>query len=373
MLSDQVTQLLTAFVDGELSQRQRKAVMRVLHKSSEARELVRQLQENAHKIKQLPRRKLEPSLVDAVMQAIAEQKAMPAQPAAPRIVRRRWLPYVAAAMAASLVIGVVSIFAWRAFKEQEGPKDDGVMAKNGGDKKIEQKATPEPIPQVTPTPTPRKSNPLLGPLVEGTFENFAKLPVASQPFSASFAALNPDKGAKFADLAREINRDPTVHLDITVKSNSIAMDRLKDVLKDRGITLVTDQSAAKTLAGKNQAKVEYLVYAENLSSDELTKLMGELSKSYVLPGTTNQKTVETPYKKVTVAPLAKDDKQKVAKLLGVETMEPKGNPQPEAKRFAVVLPTSAGAQPSAQVRQFVEQRRQPQPGAVQVLIKIHQE
>src|SRR5205807_613229 len=102
---------------------------------------------------------------------------------------------------------------------------------------------------------------------------------------------------------------------------TLAMNRLKDVLKERGINLVTDPSAAKTLADKNQAKVEYLVYAENLTTDELTKLMGELGQSYVLPGTTNQKTVESPYKKVVVAPIAKDEKQKVAKLLG-EPAEP---------------------------------------------------
>ena len=192
-------------------------------------------------------------------------------------------------------------------------------------------------------------------------------------FTARFADLQSDKGPKFADLTRQIDRDPAVHLDITVKNNKDALARLKDVLKDRGITLVTDQSAAKTLAGKNQAKVEYLVYAENLSRDEVAKLMGELSQSYVMPGTTNQKTVETPYKKVTVAPIAKDDKQKVAKLLGVDaaTMEPKG--KENAKRLAVVLPTSAGARPSAEVRQFVDQRRPPQAGMVHVLIKIRQE
>lgn len=364
MLSDQVTQLLTAFVDGELSQRQRKAVMRVLHKSSEARELLRQMQENAHKLKQLPRRKLEPSLVDAVMQAIADQKAQP-KPAAPRRSRRTWLPYFSAAMAASLLIGVVGIFAWKAFKDQEG-KIDGPVVKTG-DKKPEEKPTPE--------PTPRKPNPLLAQLVEGTFGGAARQPVQDKPFSTPFAELKSDKGPKLADLSREFDRNPAVHLDITVKNNTMAMARLKDALKDRGITLVIDQSAAKTLAGKNQAK-EYLVYAENMTTDELTKLMSELSQSYVIPGTTNQKTAESPYKKVTVAPIAQEEKQKVAKLLGVDpaTMEPKGSEmKPEAKRLAVVLPTTPGSQPSAEVRQFVNERRQPQPGAVQVLIKIRQE
>jgi hypothetical protein len=363
MLSDQVTQLLTAFVDGELSQRQRKAVMRVLHKSSEAREVLRQLQENAHKIKELPRRKLEPSLVEAVMQAIAEQKAQPAQPAAPRKVRRRWLPYVTAAMAASLLAGVVGVFAWQAFKDQDGPKNDGGVIVKSDDKKPEQKPTPE------PAPTPRKPNPMLAQMVENTFKGFGTTPVTTQLFTARFNELNPDKGAKFADLTREINREPAVHLDITVDSSAKAMDRLKDVLKDRGITLVIDTSAKKTLADKDkkQAKVEYLVYAENLTTDELTKLMGELGQRYVIPGTTNQKTVDSPYQKVTVTPI---DKQKVAKLLGVDTTaEPKGAPQ--AKRLAVA--TTAGAQPSVQVRQYVEQRSQPQPGTVQVLIKIRQE
>ena len=367
MLSDQVTQLLTAFVDGELSQRQRKAVMRVLHKSSEAREFLRQLQENAHKVKQLPRRKVEPSLVDAVMQAIAEQQAQPKQPAAPRMVRRRrWLPYVSAAMAASLLIGVVSIFAWKAFKDQEEKKGEGTLVKKA-DRTPERKPTPD------PEPAPPRTNPLLGQIIEGTFVGAAKLP-APVTLTLPFAELQPNK--KLADLASAIERIPAIHLDIIVKSNTTAMDRLKDVLKYRGITLVTDQSAAKSLASKNQAKVEYLVYAENLSADELTKLMRELSESYVVGQKNKQRNEASPYQKVTVAPIVQDEKQKVAKLLGVDptTMEPKGkNGKPEEKRLAVVLPTSAGSQPSAEVRQFVNQRRQPTPDAVQVLIKIHQE
>jgi hypothetical protein len=370
MLSDQVTQLLTAFVDGELSQRQRKAVMRVLHKSSEARAMLRQLQENVHRIKRLPRHKVKPSLVDAVMQAIAEEKAQPKQPAAPsKVRRRRWLPYVSAAMAACLLVGVVGIFAWQAFKDRDDQKGEGGTLVKGQDKKP-RKPTPD------PGPAPPKPNPLLAQIVEGTFDGFAKSPVPDGPLiTATFAELKPNKG-KLADLAREIDRNPALHFDITVKNNSQAMDRLKEVLKDRGITLVTDQSAAKSLSGKNQAKVEYLVYAENLSADELTKLMSELSQSYVISGKSNQRNAESPYKNMSMKRIGRHEKQKVAKLLGVDpaTLEPKGkDTKPAAKRLAVVLPTSADSEPSAEVRQFVNQRRHPQPGAVQVLIKIRQE
>lgn len=367
MLSSEITELLSAFVDGELNQRQREAVMRLLNKSSEARELLRQLQENAHRIKQLPRHKVEPSLVEAVMQAIAEQKPKPM--AAPRPARRRWLPYVAAGLAASLLIGVVSIFAWQAFHEQENHKGNGMPLVKGEEKK------PEPTPTPMPEPTPRKPNPLLAQMVEGTFDGFAKLPPPERAFSAPFADLRSEKGVKLADLAREIDRTPAVRLDVTVKNNASAIDRLKDALKDRGINLVIDPSAKKSLNAKGQAKAEYLVYAENLNADELTKLLSELGESYVVPGTNNQKTVESPYKKVTLAPIAQDDKLKVAKLLGVDAaaMEPKAGAKADAKRLAVVLPTSAGSQPSAEVRQLLSQRRPPQPGSVQVLIKIHQE
>ena len=155
MLSDQVIQLLTAFVDGELSQRQRKAVMRLLHRSSEARELLRQMQENAHKFKQLPRHKVEPSLVDEVMQAIAEQKAQPKQPAA-RPARRHWLPYVAASMAASLLIGAIGVLYWQTMQQQDnGVKDEPFLAKIDIPEK-----KPQPAPSIT-TPTPRKSNELV--------------------------------------------------------------------------------------------------------------------------------------------------------------------------------------------------------------------
>src|SRR5437879_440778 len=127
MLPDQVTELLTAFVDGELGQRQRKAALRLLQRSSEARELLRELQENAHKIKQLPRRKVEPSLVNDILQAIAEQQKQPAQPRPAR--RRRWMPYFAASLAASLLIGVIGLLYWQSLVlEEENRNNESIRA-----------------------------------------------------------------------------------------------------------------------------------------------------------------------------------------------------------------------------------------------------
>jgi hypothetical protein len=358
MLSDQVIELLTAFVDGELSQRQRKAVMRLLHRSSEAREILRQLQENAHRLKQLPRHKVEPSLVTDVLQAIAEVQAQPKQPTL-KIGRRRWLPYVAASMAASLLIGMISFLYWKNMIEQDnGPKEEPFIAK------IE---TPEKKIEPQPTPAPRKPNPLVDQMVKGTFGEFIRQVPDDVPFSATFAEL---QNAKKDQLARELKNEKEVRFDITVKNNPDALVRLKDVLRDRKIDLVTDASAAKALKDKKQEKVEYLVFAENLTTDELTKLMGELSQNYVVGMNNNQKMVASPYKRVTVTPIAKDDKQKLTKLLGEPT---DAKPDPKSERKAVVLPVNANGTPSAEVAQFVKQRRTPQAGTIQVLIRIRQE
>jgi len=360
MISDQVIELLTAFVDGELSQRQRKAVMRLLHRSSEAREILRQLQENAHRVKQLPRHKVEPSLVPDVLQAIAEVQAQPKPPTL-KIGRRRWLPYVAASLAASLLIGMISFLYWKNMIDQDnGPKDELFSAKvETPEKKIE--------PQPTPTPTPRKPNPMIDQMVKGTFGEFIRQVPDDAPFSATFAEL---QNAKKDQLARELKNEKEFRFDITVKNNPDALLRLKDVLRDRKIDLVTDASAAKALKDKKQEKVEYLVFAENLTTDELTKLMGDLSQNYVIGMNNNEKKMTSPYKNVTVTPIAKDDKQKLAKLLGEPTNV---TPNPKSERKAVVLPVNANGTPSAEIAQFAKQRRAPQAGTVQVLIRIRQE
>ena len=143
--------------------------------------------------------------------------------------------------------------------------------------------------------------------------------------------------------------------------------------------LVADPTASKKLRDKNQAKVEYLVFAENLTSDELTKIMGELSQVVVVGQKNTERKEPSPYQKVSVSKLVSDDRQKVAKLLGVEaaTLEPKDGketkPAPKTERQAVLLPANVGSATSNEVRQFAAGRQSPRPGTLQVLIRIRQD
>ncbi|MBI3823846.1 MAG: hypothetical protein HY289_14350, partial [Planctomycetes bacterium] len=305
MLSEKDTELLTAFVDGELAPLQREEAMRLLNQSSEARTLLRDLQENAHRVKQLPPRKVEPGLVEEILQAIAEHKAQP-KPAT-RGTRRRWLPYVAASLAASLLIAVFGLIFWKTMNHPDVIKDDTGIAKNENDKK------PDPQPPVLP-PT-RKPNPALGPLVDGAFSGFAKAIPVDPPFASAFRDLQTGKTTGQFAHAVDREKDKLVHLDISVESNPKAIERLREVLQNHKIDLVVDPGAVKPIEDK---KVEYIVYADNLTSDELTRMMAKLGEKVVVGKGNTEIKVPSPYQKVTVKPVAKDEKQKLASMLGVE-------------------------------------------------------
>src|SRR5438552_11182310 len=80
MVSEQVCQLLTAYVDGELNPRQQEKVLGLVKQSPEAQALLRQLQDNAASLKSLPSRKPARDLSGQVLRSIAERRLQPASP-----------------------------------------------------------------------------------------------------------------------------------------------------------------------------------------------------------------------------------------------------------------------------------------------------
>jgi hypothetical protein len=371
MLSDDLIELLTAYVDGELSPRQRDDVMRLLNKSAEAREILRQLQENAHKLKQLRRHKVEPSLVDEILAAIAEERAQRKAPAPKR--RQSVVPYVLAVMAASIMVGAIGILTYLAVDSFVHHKQGPPLAVQNEIKADQKQEIEQPQPPEQSLPTPKKINPLVGNIAEAVAGGFIAAPPPERMFAASFNQLRKN-GKGTPQLVHEMNLEKSVQLDIVVSKNSDAMTRLRTVLKGQGIKLVADPATNKPVDDK---KTEYILYAENMTSNDLAKLVNELSESYVVPfGPNNQKNVNSPFQKVKLTPFAEEEKQKLAKQLGVNAaaLERKeGKAETKVERTVVLLPGSATGKTSPQVRQFVNQRRDPPAGAVQVLIKIRQE
>src|SRR4051794_20773378 len=104
MLTDHTRELLTAFLDGELGRRQRKLILRLLNRSSEARAFLQELQEGAQQLRQLPQKKLSPDFSKKVLRTIRERGLRPAPPSLPL---RRGVPaWARLALAAAILIAV---------------------------------------------------------------------------------------------------------------------------------------------------------------------------------------------------------------------------------------------------------------------------
>ncbi len=337
MLSEQELELLTAFVDGDMSRRQRKAVLRLLHRSSEARAVLRDLQENVHRLMELPKRKVGEDLAPAILQAIEVRGLKPTLPQP--VLRRRvpiWARYAVAASILLLGAGLASYLISKA-----GNNGD-LIAK--GDK------------------------------------------IKSQ----SFAFQDLRKEDKRNLLVRELRKERAVHLDLKVRDNASAVQRLRDAFGEKGVDMLVDEKAKSSLA-KLQGKVQYFVYAENLSPDEVQAILHKLGAEEADSQWHN-------FQSVAVSSLSDQHKTSISTLLGVPEADffmgrveesklfdqtfieaPKGKGkkapaiQAAPQRLAVVLAnTSAGSAPSQEIRQFLASRQQQRPGTMQVLLVLNQ-
>src|SRR5688500_3589014 len=111
MLPPQSLDLLTAYVDGELSPRQRRAVERLLGRSAEARALLNRLQTDAAQLRRLPPAPAPADLASPVLGAIARRPLRPARQPAGRQPAQFpvWAGYAAAA-AVLLIVAAATFF-----------------------------------------------------------------------------------------------------------------------------------------------------------------------------------------------------------------------------------------------------------------------
>lgn len=329
-LSEQDLMLLTAFVDGEMTRRQRKDALRLLNESSEARSILGELQENAHRLKTLPRHSFDSQFVSDVMAAVERQDIR--KSARMRVERRfpRWLKISAAAACLLLIAGSVYI------------------ATRNGDSNL-----------------------------NGTNEHGA--------LQLAFAEVGSE--GKQQLLARQLNTGNAVNLSFRVKSHSQAVNRLTDALEGAGVRTVID-SRARSQLKKEQSQVQYVVYAENLKPGEVQGILRQLAAEE------NKTPRKRTFESLEVSDISKESRQMLAGLLGMDPLgsqaakleekklfdslpidqDKKGEPASmytPPERFAVIL-TNAGGEGglSPEIKSFLAQRKAQRPGAVQVLMVI---
>jgi hypothetical protein len=437
MLSDRCYQLLTAYVDGELSARQRKAVQRLLHRSEEARTALRQLQADAEALRRLPHRRLAPDFADRVVQSLHERGLQRRR----RLARAEPQPFpawVGMALAASVLflVGFGSYF----YFTLTLPRPDGTVAVHTPQVPIDT-APSEPVHENPDAAPPKEAHPSAGspakPEKPAPPVQVADVPKKEQPGPAKEPAAgpNPDApltlpvpekemfqpqaadvalpvifpfaeldGAKFRD---ELRKDSGFRLEVPCHEGARALDRLQAAFRSHGLGLLIDQAAQARL--KQKLQTNFVLYAEDLLPEELAGILQRAARE--------DRKAEPKHRQfdgLVVTRLSKDDRKELSSLLGIDPrqvqpprsgaplgLDPKkplaettaeqvsqalagqggtarAEPnKPAAKapeHVAVVLPYNpVRPRPnSAEVKRFLDSRKPPRSGTVQVLLVLRE-
>jgi hypothetical protein len=437
MLTDRFRQLLTGYVDGELGSRQRKAVLRLLRRSPEARTLLRQLQEDAARLRDLPRQHLAPDFPARVLQAASERQLHPgrrrlARLAAPPMMLPAWSG-LAVAASVLLLVGFAS-FVYFTQALSDGT-NGGAVVKNGDDDQQPGRpdrpdAPPAPAPDPRPPDIaadnpPKPDGPAPGPTQVADVPPKEKSDAAGDPMADTRLTspipkleLFQPKAVeaalplilKFGDLdvgklREELQKDSGYRLEVPCRESARAFDRLQGALKARGVGLLIDQVAQARLK-QPKLHTNFVLYAEDLTPDDLTKVLQQAAE--------DDKKAEARRKGdgqldgLVVTRMSKEDREELSRLLGVApsanaplALDPK-TPLSEttAKQVAQALAGQGGAsradtaksaakppEPAAlvlpynperprpgspEVKRFLDARKPPRPGTVQVLLVLRE-
>lgn len=349
MLHERYRQLLTAYVDGELSERQRRMVQRVLRRSSEARRLLRGLEGDSRVLRSLPKPSLDTDLSVGVVAAIADRKAKPRSPVrtANRPVRGlpTWLG-VAAAAVVLLALGVASYLLFSASLHHDRPEP---MAQR-----------PEgPAPVTPPSPRPRQGDPTTprGPEgIEAPPKRIGltppdKPPVARVPDSKKgpgdvvvpavpkeeqvvtdrmemFRAARVEVALpvilKVHELEQETARKQLLtelgkardfRLELPCRSGTRAFERLHAGLRNLNTALVID-SAAQARLKVPQFPTNYVVYIEDLVPEELARLLSFAAQED--RKASQKKPLDGQFDRLVLTRMTEADHKELSVLLGVD-------------------------------------------------------
>jgi hypothetical protein len=400
MVPDRISRALSAYVDGELDARQCKAVARLLRRSSEARELLRGLQKDAEQLNSLPCQTLGPDFSEQVLQAIASRKAKVARISTLTVSNvPSWLGLATAAAAVFFVVGLRSYLYFATADRQEGK---GTVAWNSHESRPEGLVEAEEVADSAPKVVKREllHNPVgeietkapLIPQVAGTADGKAESKakplqlLASQLKDNSKRLNDPEERVVLicklgdldpAKLQRELPKWPAHAMDLRCANPIAGLERLQTALKSQGIQFVIDQDAKTVLKlgmGKNTS---FALYLEDVTAEEIVTALRQLDST----DAERKRAGASRFDSLMVNAMAEEDEQKLWRLFGVDPTrlakqapgvdfrEPLKSPD---RRAMVVAYTPGRLRPvSAELKRFVDNRRERRPGALQIVLVLN--
>jgi hypothetical protein len=378
MLSERHSQLLAAYLDGELSARRRSLAEKLLRKSAEARALYEQLASDSRRLQTLPPPPPPPDLSPRVLQAIAERGLQPLPvPAAGTAAAAAGIPGWLGLTAAASVLVAISAGSFLFFRARLQES--------------------EPVAQGTPTrPTPsgmttdqdgRATNPGPKPDKDQPPSKVIRKPLGY--FQVNMARLHEQPERE--RLHRELRKESAYHLHLPSRDRGRVVAALMMALRERGIALHLDNPAKERLS-KQDDSGDLLLFAEDIYPGELTAILAHVGSP---AGGAPVELCEGSF-------LSVEQRQRVAGLLGVAADKlsppPRGRAEADDPLPPLVVPIpkdQAGKQPKAGpppqppapdrealilardvpmpgpvARAFVKRRRAPRPGTLQIVVVL---
>jgi hypothetical protein len=355
MLLDSYRQLLTAYVDGELSSRQRRHIARLLKRSAEARRLLQELQEDARALRQLPRPTLPADLTGEVLRTIAQRRLRPGRRRAASAVAASpsWMAPAAtwaAAAAVLLVLGAASYLYFAASLAHNAGSDlaqhqsesggeaptpkppPGDPGRDAGPRKDNAPAPQGPKPTPTPEPTPVVKAPADPPKPPATdtasgppredavltdrMEMFNKIQMADAVLPVVFRLHDLGKADARPKLLAELGKDANFRLELPCKHGTRAFERVQAAARALNLGLVIDKRAQDRLKLPPQFRTNYVVYVEDVTPDDLARFLQQISAEDRKSAA--RKPPEGQFDSLVLTRMTASDHKELSALLGVD-------------------------------------------------------
>ena len=347
-MSEDVLQLITAAVDGELSARKAKRFNRLLGASTEARALYEKLKADRDRLRSLPAIPVPAALhaqVMAKIRAVSEPSVpdpiRPAQPAAlkPRFSAHEWLPI---AVAASILFAIAGTSFWFFIQNNDSRSmarnsDRSPSAMNPGDLVPSRRTSPSDRSQPEPAPMPsvpgaRAARPkeqlpvppresvavaiapaprtperdFLGARPLGTLPRFDLVEVRL-PFLKPLADLDRDDVRQ--ELIDEFGQDPAFRIDLFSRNVIRGVELFQASARASGLTVHADATTLNFLKKGQLGAV--VIYTDSFTAAQLTALFARL-------GTEDAKVSPRIFDSIHAAPVNRRDEAEIRDVLGVD-------------------------------------------------------
>lgn len=312
MLQDRYRQLLTAYVDGELSRRQRRHVARLLSRSAEARQLLQQLQADAQALRQLPRPELPTDLTGPILRTIAQRRLTPGQRRiASSTSASPWIaPFAswAAAAAILVILGATSYLYFASSLSQQAKTDlaqkqPAPPAVDSQPKRVDSPSIEDETPQIVSrekSPQSKDQAAAAKTLVVGKERRDNNGPKVSDkapsqpkeetaltdrlemfqldrvpdilPLVVKVSDLEQDSVRK--QLSSELRKDSDFRLELPCQNGTKAFERVQKAAQTLHFGLILDKQAQERI--KSKWRTNYVLYVENLPPDELIRFVQQI-------------------------------------------------------------------------------------------------